>query len=78
MNYGMKTIRCIAIVILLSTLLTGCWGTREIEHMIYVNTLGVDYVKDKVVVYIQMVNFGGIAKKRTGTIPTAENLCRER
>ncbi|MEC0174977.1 Ger(x)C family spore germination protein [Paenibacillus favisporus] len=62
----MKTIRCIAIVILLSTLLTGCWGTREIEHMIYVNTLGVDYVKDKVVVYIQMVNFGGIAKKEPG------------
>ncbi|MET3847481.1 MULTISPECIES: Ger(x)C family spore germination protein [unclassified Paenibacillus] len=62
----MKTIRCIVIVILLSTLLTGCWGSREIEHMIYVNTLGVDYVKDKVVVYIQMVNFSGIAKRESG------------
>ncbi|MBJ9990905.1 MULTISPECIES: Ger(x)C family spore germination protein [Paenibacillus] len=62
----MRTIRCILTVILLSTLLTGCWGTREIDHMIYVNTLGVDYVKDKVVVYIQMVNFGGIAKKESG------------
>jgi Ger(x)C family germination protein len=62
----MKTIRCIISVLLLSALLTGCWGTREIEHMIYVNTLGVDYVKDKVVVYIQMVNLGGIAKKEPG------------
>lgn len=62
----MKSIRCITVVILISALLTGCWGNREIEHNIYVNTLGVDYVKDKVIVYIQMVNFGGIAKKESG------------
>jgi Ger(x)C family germination protein len=47
-------------------LLSGCWGAQEIEHMIYVNTLGVDYVDNKVVVYIQMVNFSGIAKKEAG------------
>ncbi len=63
---SMKIIRCILVTALFSTLLTGCWGAREIEHMIYVNTLGVDYVKDKVVVYIQMVNFSGIAKKESG------------
>ncbi|MCJ8012000.1 Ger(x)C family spore germination protein [Paenibacillus sp. KQZ6P-2] len=63
-----KIIRCILAVILLSTLLTGCWGAREIEHMVYVNTLGVDYVKDKVVIYIQMVNFSGIAKRESGQI----------
>ncbi|OBZ14030.1 hypothetical protein A8L34_08630 [Bacillus sp. FJAT-27264] len=62
----MKMIRCILITALLSTLLTGCWGAKEIEHMIYVNTLGVDYVDNKVVVYIQMVNFSGIAKKEAG------------
>ncbi|MFE4712600.1 Ger(x)C family spore germination protein [Paenibacillus sp. NPDC056722] len=62
----MKMIRCILITALLSTLLTGCWGAKEIEHMIYANTLGVDYVDNKVVVYIQMVNFSGIAKKEAG------------
>ncbi|MNO29862.1 hypothetical protein D3C76_197890 [compost metagenome] len=62
----MKWIRCILVTALLSMLLTGCWGSKEIEHMIYVNTLGVDYVDNKVVVYIQMVNFSGIAKKEAG------------
>lgn len=62
----MKWIRCMLVTTLLSMLLTGCWGSKEIEHMIYVNTLGVDYVDNKVVVYIQMVNFSGIAKKEAG------------
>ncbi|AIQ35834.1 hypothetical protein R50345_15090 [Paenibacillus sp. FSL R5-0345] len=62
----MKLIRCILVIPLLSTLLTGCWGSKEIEHMIYVNTVGVDYVDNKVVIYIQMVNFSGIAKKEAG------------
>ncbi|CAH1057316.1 Ger(x)C family spore germination protein [Paenibacillus pseudetheri] len=62
----MKWIRCILVTALLSMLLTGCWGSKEIEHMIYVNTVGIDYVDNKVVVYIQMVNFSGIAKKEAG------------
>lgn len=66
----MKIIRCILVTAFFSTLLTGCWGAREIEHMVYVNTLGVDYVNDKVVVYIQMVNFSGIAKKESGQTQT--------
>lgn len=62
----MKLFRCMLVTTLLSMLLTGCWGSKEIEHMIYVNTIGVDYVDNKVVVYIQMVNFSGIAKKEAG------------
>ncbi|NIK78579.1 Ger(x)C family germination protein [Paenibacillus castaneae] len=62
----MKYIRCILVTVLISTMLTGCWGAREIEHMIYVNTVGIDYVNDQVVVYVQMVNFSGIAKKESG------------
>jgi spore germination protein KC len=62
----MKWIQCILVNALLTMLLTGCWGSKEIEHMIYVNTIGVDYVDNKVVVYIQMVNFSGIAKKEAG------------
>ncbi|MCJ8011999.1 Ger(x)C family spore germination protein [Paenibacillus sp. KQZ6P-2] len=72
----MKMIRCILAVILLSTLLTGCWGARETEHMVYVNTLGVDYVNDKVVVYIQMVNFSGIAKRESGQVTQKTSIGR--
>ncbi|MFD0618716.1 Ger(x)C family spore germination protein [Paenibacillus sp. GCM10027629] len=62
----MKCIRCILVVMLFSTMLTGCWGAREIEHMIYVNTMGIDYEDDQVVIYVQMVNFSGIAKRESG------------
>ncbi|MDR9852320.1 Ger(x)C family spore germination protein [Paenibacillus sp. VCA1] len=66
MNMMMKWIRCILALALLTMPLTGCWGAREIEHMIYVNTVGVDYVKGQVVLYIQMLNFSGIAKRESG------------
>ncbi|WP_152393415.1 Ger(x)C family spore germination protein [Paenibacillus guangzhouensis] len=62
----MKSIPCLLVIVLISTLLTGCWGAKEIEHMIYVNTLGIDYVDDQFVVYVQMVNFSGIGKKESG------------
>ncbi|GIO32421.1 MULTISPECIES: Ger(x)C family spore germination protein [Paenibacillus] len=62
----MKWIRCILALALLTMPLTGCWGAREIEHMIYVNTVGVDYVKGQVVLYIQMLNFSGVAKRESG------------
>jgi len=68
MKNVMRWTRCIVAAALLIFSLTGCWGAREIEHMIYVNTIGVDYVKDRIVVYIQMVNFSGIAKKESGQV----------
>jgi Ger(x)C family germination protein len=55
---------------LLSMLLAGCWGSREIEHMIYANTVGIDYVNDQFVIYVQMVNFSGIAKRESGQSQT--------
>ncbi|MEK4355904.1 Ger(x)C family spore germination protein [Paenibacillus sp. FSL M7-1455] len=66
MKNVMRWVRCLLAAALLTVPLTGCWGAREIEHMIYVNTIGVDYVENRVVVYIQMVNFSGIAKKESG------------
>lgn len=66
MKNVMRWVRCLLAAALLIVPLTGCWGAREIEHMIYVNTIGVDYVENQVVVYIQMVNFSGIAKKESG------------
>lgn len=62
----MKRPLCLLAAALLSVSLTGCWGAKEIEHMIYVNAVGIDYVNGKVVFHIQMVNFSGIGKRESG------------
>ncbi|CRK84980.1 Ger(x)C family spore germination protein [Neobacillus massiliamazoniensis] len=61
----MKLTRNILFIMLLSLLLTGCWGSKEIEHMIYVNSIGADYVNNKAVLYVQVINFSGIAKQES-------------
>lgn len=55
----------LAAILLLSTL-TGCWGAREIEHMVYPNTFGIDYNQGKVYVYLQFISFSGVAKTESG------------
>ncbi|WP_240632987.1 Ger(x)C family spore germination protein [Paenibacillus montanisoli] len=57
---------------MVSLLLTGCWGAREIEHLAYVNSIGIDYAKGKVVFYIQLISFNNIAKKEAGAGMTKE------
>lgn len=52
----------LALIVLCSFVVSGCWGAREIEHMIYVNTLGVDLKKGKYIVYAQILSFSNIAK----------------
>lgn len=47
-------------------LLTGCWDMREVEHLFYVNTLGIDYQSGKYIVYLQILNPEAIAKKTSG------------
>lgn len=61
----MKLTRNILLITLFSLLLTGCWGAKEMEHMIYVNSIGADYVNNKVVLYVQVINFSGIAKRES-------------
>ncbi|UQZ81215.1 hypothetical protein SK3146_00371 [Paenibacillus konkukensis] len=53
-------------IVMLSSLLTGCWGLREIEHLIYVNSVGIDYANNKIVIYVQLASFFNIAKKEAG------------
>ncbi|MED4752693.1 Ger(x)C family spore germination protein [Brevibacillus choshinensis] len=62
----MHKLRCILIIVLISAMVSGCWGVREIEHLIYVNSIGVDYVKGKYVFYTQIISFGNIAKQEAG------------
>lgn len=62
----MRRIRLCLVLSLAVILLTGCWGAREIEHLAYVNSIGLDYVNGKIVFYTQMISFNKIAKKEGG------------
>jgi spore germination protein KC len=61
-----RLIRQLLVFGLVSLMLTGCWGAKEIEHLAYVNSIGIDYVKGKVVIYTQTISFANIAKKEAG------------
>lgn len=54
------------IFLLITFLLTGCWDTRELEHVLFVNSLGIDYKNNQYVIYPQFVNFTNIAKSEGG------------
>jgi spore germination protein KC len=47
-------------------LLTGCWGAQNIDHLIYVGTIGVDYKNDRFIVYVAFTSFTGLAKVESG------------
>lgn len=56
-----------AVPFLLSAmLLTGCWGTKDIDHVVYVHAIGVDYKDNHFIVYVQFLNFTGLAKSQAG------------
>lgn len=44
-------------------LLTGCWDTRELEHVLFVNSLGIDYKNNQYIIYPQFINFTNVAKQ---------------
>lgn len=44
-------------------LLTGCWDTRQVEDVWYINTLGIDFQDDTYVIYPQLINFATFAKQ---------------
>ncbi|MCY9666252.1 Ger(x)C family spore germination protein [Paenibacillus alginolyticus] len=62
----MRLIQLLLVIGIVPLLLTSCWGVKEIEHLAYVNSIGIDYVKGKVVFYTQMISFNNIAKKEAG------------
>ncbi len=47
-------------------LLTGCWGAHNIDHLTYIDSIGVDYKDDHFIVYVQIMSFTGLAKVETG------------
>ncbi|MBK3497157.1 Ger(x)C family spore germination protein [Viridibacillus sp. YIM B01967] len=53
--------RIAVIVMLLITILSGCWGAEEPERMLYIHGLGVDYKDGKYEVYAQIIDFSTTA-----------------
>ncbi|ANB59755.1 Ger(x)C family spore germination protein [Anoxybacteroides amylolyticum] len=47
-------------------LLTGCWGTKNIDHVVYIHSVGIDYKNNKFIVYVQLISFTGLAKAEAG------------
>lgn len=43
-------------------LLTGCWDITEPQKMYYVYGVGVDYIDNQYVIYLQFINFSNVAK----------------
>lgn len=55
----------IIVIILLPTLLGGCWDLQEVEHIYYVHAAGFDYDNGKYYFYAQVIDFSPMAKKES-------------
>lgn len=42
---------------------TGCWDKRELEHVLFINTLGIDFKDNHYIIYPQFINFTNMAKQ---------------
>ncbi|WP_026906723.1 Ger(x)C family spore germination protein [Paucisalibacillus globulus] len=51
--------------IILLTMLSGCWDEKEIGEVNYATAIGVDYIDDNYVLYVQMLDFTNVAKQET-------------
>ncbi|BDG43244.1 Ger(x)C family spore germination protein [Saccharococcus caldoxylosilyticus] len=47
-------------------LLTGCWGSQNIDHLFYVGAIGIDYKDNRFIVYVAFTSFTGLAKVESG------------
>lgn len=49
-------------MVLLVTILSGCWDENQPERMLYVNAIGVDYKDGQYEVYVQIINFANMPR----------------
>ncbi|WPZ19888.1 Ger(x)C family spore germination protein [Geobacillus subterraneus] len=47
-------------------LLGGCWDTRNIDHAVYIHSIGIDYKDGQVIAYVQLIDFTALAKVEAG------------
>ncbi|GGI12673.1 Ger(x)C family spore germination protein [Gottfriedia solisilvae] len=51
-------------------LLTGCWDIKQLNQLTYVSALGVDYVNNEYVLYVQVLDISKIGKSEQGSSGT--------
>lgn len=68
----MKGIQILLIMILVS-LLSGCWGIKEIQHQTYITAIGIDYEDDLYQLYFQSLSYSSVAKVEGGGADTTES-----
>lgn len=49
-------------IILVVSLLSGCWDSNEPERMLYINGVGVDFIDGEYELYAQIIDFTNVAK----------------
>ncbi|TGU93463.1 spore gernimation protein, partial [Mesorhizobium sp. M00.F.Ca.ET.186.01.1.1] len=58
-----------ALLLLATTLLSGCWDQKSIQDLSYLSAFGVDFINDEYVLYAQSVDLSNVAKQETGSQP---------
>lgn len=56
--------RSLIVLLMLIPLITGCWNRRELNDLAIVTALGIDVVKDKYLVTVQVVDPGEVASRK--------------
>ncbi|MCY0869179.1 MAG: hypothetical protein OWT27_01135 [Firmicutes bacterium] len=50
-----------------AALVSGCWDYKDVEHLYYASTIGVDYREHGFTCYVQIINFSPLAKQEEAT-----------
>lgn len=64
--YKMKIFGIFLLTFIISPSLSGCWNSKEIEKMFYIQSVGIDYKDGRYEVYAQLVNFKNLSKESGG------------
>ncbi|MGG1250763.1 Ger(x)C family spore germination protein [Brevibacillus agri] len=58
-----------ALLLLATTLLSGCWDQKSIQDLSYLSAFGVDFINNEYVLYAQSVDLASVAKQETSATP---------
>ncbi|GAB1534081.1 MULTISPECIES: Ger(x)C family spore germination protein [Brevibacillus] len=56
-----------AMLLLATTLLSGCWDQKSIQDLRYLSAMGIDYVNNEYVMYAQSTDLSTVAKQESST-----------
>ncbi|MGG3798540.1 Ger(x)C family spore germination protein [Metabacillus fastidiosus] len=54
-------------VIIITLMLSGCYDSRSPERVAYAHGMAIDYKDEKYTIYLQLINFGAIAKSEASS-----------